>query len=143
MSDFDFSAFEKFEQRLKKLDEKQLTSVNKKSVDLIGKYYLSNVVQLTPVGLYDPKSGKVGGTLRRGWKLDGLAKKRGKDYELDVINPTDYASFVNFGHRTRGHKGWVEGQFFAERASEQTIKEVQQPLEKLVARELRRHLDAN
>lgn len=27
------------------------------------------------------------------------------------MNPTEYASFVEFGHRTANHNGWVKGQF--------------------------------
>ena len=78
--------------------------------------------------------GKVGGTLRRGWtaKSQGEAesgsgngmskvasyaaalpvKKAGNAYTVEVINPVEYASYVEFGHRTRGGNGWVEGQYF-------------------------------
>lgn len=76
-------------------------------------------------------SGKKGGTLRRGWtarteqeatgKGGGNAKeyaqslpiiKQGGSYSVEVINPVHYASYVEFGHRTRGGKGWVNGQYF-------------------------------
>jgi len=32
-------------------------------------------------------------------------------YEITIINPTEYASYREFGHRKRGGKGWVEGAF--------------------------------
>lgn len=75
---------------------------------------------------------KKGGTLRRGWTskteaeaangsgkgtdaviyANSLAiKKIGSDYVIEVINPVHYASYVEFGHRTANHKGWVEGKF--------------------------------
>ena len=67
-------------------------------------------------------SGKKGGTLRRGWTAgsrDAKAyaqalpiKKQGGSYLVEVINPVHYASYVEFGHRTPGGKGWVAGQYF-------------------------------
>ena len=75
-------------------------------------------------------SGKLGGTLRRGWTVDtheeaesGVKvsvtdyvdqiqiKRSGNTYTIEVKNPVEYASYVEYGHRTRNHQGWVEGQF--------------------------------
>ena len=39
-------------------------------------------------------------------------KKQGGSYLVEVINPVHYASYVEFGHRTPGGKGWVAGQYF-------------------------------
>lgn len=38
--------------------------------------------------------------------------KRGRNFYIEVINPVHYASYVEFGHRTRGGQGWVAGQYF-------------------------------
>lgn len=38
--------------------------------------------------------------------------KRGRTFYIEVINPVHYASYVEFGHRTRGGGGWVAGQYF-------------------------------
>lgn len=57
-----------------------------------------------------PVKGYVGGTLRRGWTV-GHIKKIGNKYEIEVINATEYAAYVEFGHRTRNHQGWVNGRF--------------------------------
>lgn len=76
-------------------------------------------------------SGKKGGTLRRGWTarteqeaMGGSSNdtkayaqslpisKQGGSYVVEVINPVHYASYVEFGHRTPGGKGWVAGQYF-------------------------------
>lgn len=75
---------------------------------------------------------KTGGTLRRGWtaKSEQEAKngtRKGKDivswvnelpikrigniFQIDVTNVVSYSSYVENGHRTRNHKGWVEGHF--------------------------------
>ena len=67
-------------------------------------------------------SGKKGGTLRRGWTGGKSSNatayanslnvtKVGSEYVIEIINPVEYASYVEFGHRTRNHKGWVEGKF--------------------------------
>lgn len=80
------------------------------------------------------RSGKMGGTLRRGWtaRTEGEAasgqghptvdqakayaealpiSKQGGSYVVEVINPVHYASYVEFGHRTPGG-GWKEGKYF-------------------------------
>ena len=81
--------------------------------------------------VYPKSSGKKGGTLRRGWtarteqaakeggKVDPKAYanalpvfRRGRNFYIEVINPVTYASYVEFGHRTRGGGGWVAGQYF-------------------------------
>ncbi len=76
-------------------------------------------------------SGKKGGTLRRGWTFqksgsgaEGLKTSGAKGYVdslkinhyggflvIEIINPVEYASYVEYGHRTRNHKGWVPGRF--------------------------------
>lgn len=92
---------------------------------------LAKVVKRTPVGKYPKETGKKGGTLRRGWTArtesearsgegsknvteyvdDLVVRKNGNVYEIEIINPVNYASYVEYGHRTRGGEGWVEGQF--------------------------------
>lgn len=32
-------------------------------------------------------------------------------YEVEIINPLEYAEFVEFGHRKRNNRGWVKGFF--------------------------------
>ena len=75
------------------------------------------------VALLGPSgSGKTGGTLRRGWtagKGQGAASYAqslqvhhyGGYYVIEITNPVEYASYVEFGHRTANHSGWVEGKF--------------------------------
>ena len=83
---------------------------------------LAKVIKRTPVGQYPEETGKKGGTLRRGWTGGKSANatafansmnvnRVGTDYVIEIINPVEYASYVEFGHRTRNHKGWVEGKF--------------------------------
>ena len=95
----------------------------------------------------------TGGTLRRGWivkherqaiskkakptqsEIESFVKglkfvKIGTVYKITVVNPVEYAKYVNYGHRKRirkgkyippsqrwkGSKGWVQGYFFVEKA---------------------------
>ena len=117
---------------------------------------LAKVIKRTPVGDYSGDSyscaggqthkgnkvaGKVGGTLRRGWtggsKSNATAYANslqvnhvGSDYVIEIINPTEYASYVEFGHRTRNHKGWVEGHFMLTISEEEIRKSAPAILQK-------------
>ena len=46
----------------------------------------------------------------RGWTI-GEIQKEGGIYRVDIVNNTYYASYVEFGHRTANHKGWIPGRF--------------------------------
>ena len=105
---------------------------------------LSLVKPKTPVGVYDDPSRK-GGTLRRGWTggkrrsaeafADSLTvKKSGNTYTITVADDVPYASYVEYGHRTRGGKGFVPGKRMLE------ISE--QELEALAPNVLKRKLNA-
>ena len=93
---------------------------------------LAKVIKRTPVGIYPNSSGKKGGTLRRGWTngknqaanayANSLKVNHfGNTFVIEIINPVEYASYVEFGHRTRGGDGWVEGRFMLT-ISEQEIQ---------------------
>lgn len=95
---------------------------------------LAKAIKRTPVGQYPSGSGKVGGTLRRGWtagknqNATAYAKSLqiqhiGDAYKIEITNPVEYASYVEFGHRTKNHKGWVEGKFMMT-ISEQEIQTI-------------------
>lgn len=94
---------------------------------------LAKVIKRTPVGTYPSNSGKVGGTLRRGWTAgtnqaatsyaDSLTVHHfGDTYVIEIINPVEYASYVEFGHRTANGTGWVEGKYMLI-LSEQEIRQ--------------------
>lgn len=94
---------------------------------------LAKVIKRTPVGTYPSNSGKVGGTLRRGWTAgtnqaatsyaDSLTVHHSGDtYVIEIINPVEYASYVEFGHRTSNGTGWVEGKYMLT-LSEQEIRQ--------------------
>ena len=102
---------------------------------------LAKVIKRTPVGQYKKGSGKTGGTLRRGWTGGSnsnasayanslTVNKVGTDYVIEIINPVEYASYVEYGHRTRNHKGWVEGHFMLTISEDEIRRSAPQILEK-------------
>lgn len=59
---------------------------------------------------FDAKQRRVGGHLRRSWQV-GTVKKQGNKFLVEIFNNVEYASYVEYGHRTRNSKSWVEGKF--------------------------------
>ena len=96
---------------------------------------LRKVVKRTPVGIYPPGRGMVGGTLRRGWTpaQQVTVRQEGADYIIDIVNPVEYASYVEYGHRTANHKGWVEGRFMLTLSVQEVQDMAPKLLEKRVA----------
>lgn len=128
----DYKQLQKLRENLERL---QSADLDKFCLDVskeLAARLLALVIPRTPVGKYPKASGKKGGTLRRGWTArteqeaasrggDSNAQayaqampvsKQGSTYVVEVINPVHYASYVEFGHRTPGGKGWVAGQYF-------------------------------
>ena len=122
---------------LKKL-QKQLNKIQAGDVDAfvegcakeLAARLLAKVIKRTPVGDYPKSSGKKGGTLRRGWTSgqsgsgsEGM-KTSGATGYVDSLKINHYGgSYVEFGHRTADHEGWVQGHFMLT-VSEQEIQEI-------------------
>jgi len=118
----DFRQFKEMQKRLDLLAKMDLDKFCRDvSKELVARL-LRALHENTPVGEYPPSTGKVGGTLRRGWtsgkdiSASGAAnyakslgiQKQGNTYIIEIINPVDYSGYVEYGHRNRGG-GWVEG----------------------------------
>ena len=145
----------KLQQELNKIEQKDVESFISACAKELAARLLAKVIKRTPVGDYSKEitvvakkdskhhkagdtytkrvnpSGKMGGTLRRGWtsatheeaasgKGRGDAKAyadslqinhKGNLLTIDIVNPVEYASYVEYGHRTANHTGWVQGQF--------------------------------
>ena len=86
-----------------------------KKLDIIASKLVAKVKLKTPV------AEKNGGTLRRNWK----PKRVGKLERL-VYNNTHYGQYVNYGHRTRGGKSFVDGVYMLEKS----VKEIETELDK-------------
>lgn len=130
----DYRQLQKLRDNLQKLQDMDLDKFCEDVSKELAARLLALVIPRTPVGEYPKSAGKKGGTLRRGWTAkteqeaasgsgSGLNKapayanalpvfRRGRNFYIEVINPVTYASYVEFGHRTRGGGGWVAGQYF-------------------------------
>ena len=120
MGNFNIDGLKKFRDELNKLQDPD-KFVEACAKELAARL-LRMVVKRTPVGEYPKSSGKKGGTLRRGWTgekrssaqnyADSLTVHHfGDTYVIEIVNPVEYASYVEYGYRTANHKGWVKGKF--------------------------------
>ena len=157
---FEFREIEKLQKQIEQLERDRESFCRECTKELAARL-LAKVIKCTPVGkapkLEGPKTVKIkgvdgksraflsksgaimqkywagyqGGTLRRGWTV-GEIQKVGDSYQVEVINPTEYASFVEYGHRQKPgryvpalgkslKKAWVPGKFMMT-ISEQQIK---------------------
>ena len=87
--------------------------------------------------------------MRRGWEV-GTVLKIGDTYTIEVSNPVNYASYVEFGHRqTPGRfvpalgkklkRGWVEGKFMLTISE----KELQDSAERILTQKLSKFLEGS
>ena len=127
----DFHALEELQKKITALQGAELDAFCKACASEIVQRLLRKTAKRTPVGQYPKGSGRMGGTLRRNWKI-GDIKKVGGDYVVELFNPTEYAPYVEYGHRTRGGKGWVEGRFMLSIS----VKEVQSIAPALIEKRL-------
>ena len=113
----------------KKMQEK-LEKISQDSNDDSLAYFLRNFIvemaervlaktkKRTPVGTPESTGipNYVGGTLRRNWQL-GKILVEGKKISVEILNPTEYATEVEYGHRIMGgaghsiEVGWKDGRF--------------------------------
>lgn len=147
---FDFKEIEKLQKQIEQI-ERDRDKFCEACVKELAARLLAKVIKRTPVGkapkLEGPKTVKIkgvdgkartflsksgaayqkywagyqGGTLRRRWTV-GDIQKVGDSYQIEVINPTEYAFYVEYGHRQKPgryvpalgislKKGWVPGKF--------------------------------
>ena len=138
MGHFKITGVNKFQTKLNKLKADQTKAFVEECAKELAARLLAKVIHDTPVGKYPPSTGKRGGTLRRGWTI-GEIRKEGNMISVDVINPVEYASYVEYGHRTRDHQGWIPGRFMLT-ISEQEIQAIApNVLEMKIAKMLKDH----
>ena len=132
MGNFNIDGLKKFRDELNKLQDPD-KFVEACAKELAARL-LRMVVKRTPVGEYPKSSGKKGGTLRRGWTGEKRSSAQnyadsmtvhhfGDTYVIEIVNPVEYASYVEYGHRTANHKGWVKGKFMMT-ISEQELEKI-------------------
>lgn len=141
----DYRELKELRDNLEKLQRVDMEAFCSQMSKEIAARLLRRVKQRTPVGDYEVitykrkdgstisfNQGKQGGTLRNNWKIQSNVTKKGVVYEIEVFNPIEYASYVEYGHRQqvgrfvphigkRLKSGWVEGQFML-KISEQEVQ---------------------
>lgn len=83
----------------------------------IAQIVLDEAIKRTPVAKT--------GDLQKNWVSSVI--KEENIYKIEVINPLEYAEFVEFGHRKRNGKGWVKGKFMltiSERDLQRRLNEI-------------------
>ena len=83
-----------------------------KKLDIIASKLISKVKLKTPVD---------SGVLRRSWQ-----PKKVSNLERLVFNNVKYAQYVEYGHRTRGGKSFIDGVYMLEKS----VKEIETELDK-------------
>ena len=143
-----YAELEKFRDNVEKsLGAEQIDAFIESCAKELAARLLAKVIKRTPVGQYPTETGKKGGTLRRGWTAgknqsatayaDNLKVHHfGNAYVIEIINPVEYASYVEFGHRTRGGDGWVEGKFMLTISEQEVENDAPKVLENKLKKKL-------
>ena len=118
-NDFNFQikGLDKFIISLNEMDD----NFNRDLENLIKKYgvfLFTNTKKNTPVDT---------GQLRRSWRL----KYKKGDLYIRLYNNTEYGLYVEYGHRTRGGKSYIEGAYMLKKTFEKTEKKFIKDLDKL------------
>jgi len=149
----DFEQLKKLSERLDKLEAGDLDAFTRSVAAELAARLLRMVKKRTPVGVkpewVDPDilqeywSGYTGGTLRDAWKVLPI-QKQGKDYIVTIVNNTEYASYVEYGHRKKAgyipalgvqlKDGWVPGRFMLRLSLEDLEENAPKWVEKKVQR---------
>lgn len=131
----DYKELLEFQERLEKISKQTDAFFEALGKD-IAKRLIAEAVKRTPVGQYPSGSGKVGGTLRRGWSAkDVTITKAGRQWVITIYNRTEYASYVEYGHRQtpgrfvpvlekRLKAGWVKGRYMLTISEEELEREL-------------------
>lgn len=112
----DTTAFERLAQRL----DAAATETPKVMDEILqdaAKAYIRVAKQNTPVDT---------GTLRRNFAPENNhISGSGRVREMTIVNPIEYSEYVNYGHRTRGGTGWVEGYHMTDKGEESARKRIE------------------
>jgi hypothetical protein len=125
-ANFDFSEFEQLAKSMQRMQADYPRFVED-CIRELASSLLAKTVARTPVDT---------GTLRRNWQL-GPVERVGGGYSIELFNPIEYAPYVEFGHRTRLHTGWVEGRFMLTISE----RELERELPAIMERKMQRFLD--
>lgn len=111
-TEYKFDGLDEWEKRLSEAIESQYPHEFQEMVVDLAAQLEGKVKDNTPV---------QSGHLKREWHV-GEIQKRGDEYYIEVYNNVDYAEPVEYGHRTRGGKGYVKGAHMMELSLQEVQK---------------------
>ncbi|WP_160202456.1 MULTISPECIES: HK97 gp10 family phage protein [Clostridia] len=149
----DFSELEAFQQKMETLANNMNANIEvlaKQTAALL----LATAIKRTPVGRYDGKAyvcegklhhkgmrktnGNNGSTLKKNWT--SRVYRSGNLIALEIENPIEYASYVEYGHRTV-NGGWAPGhhimKFSVEEVQRNGFPKLERKIQRLVEAALR------
>lgn len=120
---FQFDDMERMASNLKKaLDERVIERWMREFLLEMAYRADRKIKKRTPVG--------ETGDLRRNWQV-GQVQRQGNAFVVEIFNNTEYAPFVEYGHRTgKELTGWVEGRFMMTISMKEMERELPRYLEK-------------
>lgn len=129
----EFSELTALRDRLERLQKTDFDAFCRAVTKDIAARLLRKTIQKTPVDT---------GELRRSWTV-GDIRKQGDCYYIEVINPLEYAQYVEYGHRQtpgryvpaigkRLKKSWVQGKFMLTLSE----NEIQKDMDKIIKQKL-------
>ena len=117
MGGFDARELRKLRDELEKLQEPE--EFMKDCAKELAARLLRMVVQRTPADTGTLRRAWTAGTSSEGYANSVHVNHSGNVYEIAITNPKEYASYVEYGHRTPNHKGWVPGKFMMKISEEE------------------------
>lgn len=147
----DFRELKEFQKKLQKLEKTDFDAFCEATAKELAARLLAKVKKRTPTGKHALEEGKMGGTLKRNWTV-GTVEKQGDVYQVEIINPIYYASYVEFGHRQEPGRfvpaigkrlvsGWAKGKFMLTISEQELERDAPKILEKKLTQFLKDSLD--
>jgi hypothetical protein len=133
LGSFNFDDFKRLQKNIQDIEKSYPGFVEECVKEIAGRIFAKTVAR-TPVGVYPNKQG---GTLRRGWTIGPVQREPNGSYLVEIINPVEYSLYVEYGHRTANHMGWVEGRFMLTIS----IKEIEAELPSILNRKLQQFIN--
>lgn len=97
----DFSSLVAMQKQLEQA-QAEIDQIMIDTVKEMAEEFLKKVIQRTP--------NSDTNLLKKSWKTDFNVVKQGDTYSVTIVNESEIASFVEYGHKN-AEGGWVEGHF--------------------------------
>ena len=119
----DTKQLDQFADRLKKASASAQQAVMEKALNALTADVLARTIKQTP---------RDTSNLARGWAASDRVAQTGSTFSKTIYNPVEYGVYVEYGHRTSNHRGWVPGKFMLTRAIEDVDKRKDQIVSEIV-----------